>query len=105
MVTNKAEVFTPVDNLKLGYQEETEVKSRCIHSLQSFTHFPLSLSLSPFLQDHPNNITLTDFQPKNSNEVDQPSSTEVVATGDSCGSSVPSSSEKEDFEFRQEDKP
>lgn len=103
MVTNKPEVFTPVDNLKLGYQEETEVKSRCIHSLQSFTHFPLSLSL--FLQDHPNNVTLTDFQPKNSNEVDQPSSTEVVATGDSCGSSVPSSSEKEDFEFRQEDKP
>ena len=47
MVTNKAEVFTPVDNLKLGYQEETEVKSRCIHSLQSFTYFPLSLSLSP----------------------------------------------------------
>lgn len=81
---NKAEVFTPVDNLKLGYQEETDITCN-----------------TPNSDNHTTNMTSFSTSPG----ATQPSTpADVMATGDSYGSSVPSS-EKEDFEFRQDEKP
>ena len=86
MISNtKPEVFTPVDNLKLGYQEETDVTCS-----------------TPSCDNHTTNMTSFSTSPG----ATQPSTPAgVMTTGDSCGSSVPSSSEKEDFEFRQEERP
>ncbi|XP_019856011.1 PREDICTED: gamma-aminobutyric acid type B receptor subunit 1-like [Amphimedon queenslandica] len=83
---NKAEVFTPVDNLKLGYQEETDTTTCNTPNSDNQTTNVTSFSTSP--------------------GTTQPNTpADIMTTGDSCGSSVPSSSEKEDFEFRQDERP